>query len=57
MISVYAIISGPRTRPAIPKNRNPPIVPIRLNAIGSVDLLERRYGRRRLSIDETKSAP
>ncbi len=57
MINVYAITSGPRTIPAIPKKKSPPIVPIRLRAIGRVDFFERMYGRKRLSIDETNSIP
>ena len=57
MISTYAKIRGPRIRPAIPKTNRPPMVPITLRTIGRFELRERKYGLRKLSIIETKSAP
>ncbi len=54
---MYAIINGPKTSPTIPKKRSPPIVPIRLRATGRVDFFDSMYGLKRLSIEETKSAP
>lgn len=37
---MYAITSGPRTNPAIPKRNSPPIVPIRESAIGRFDCFD-----------------
>lgn len=54
---MYAIVSGPRTSPTIPKKKNPPIVPISPSATGRVDRFERKYGLNILSIEDTNMAP
>ena len=57
MIRTYARISGPRTRPVIPKKYSPPIVPMTLRATGRFDCFDKMIGLKMLSIVETNIAP